>query len=125
MADEIKIRISLNVTNGDFLENYAPGQIDVDQAAIGRYGGVQIIGTTEEILDFGDVSTAGYLFLRNLDATNYLEYGPESAGSGAAMVILGKLKPGEPALLRLSPGVVMRAKANTAAVKLDIRLFEN
>lgn len=122
MADEIKIRLTMTVENGTFKTTISPAQVDVDQSAIGCGGYVQSIGTSEEVVNFGDVALAGYAFLQNVDATNWVEYGPENAG---AMVSFGKLKPGEIAVLRIKPGVVMRAKANAAAVKLDVRLFED
>lgn len=122
MDNAIQIVLVVNVANGAFRDMFSPGQINVDQAAVGRGGYVQSIGTSEEIVQFGDVVTAGYLVLRNLDETNWVEYGPESGG---AMVSFGKLKPGEVAVLRLKPGVVMRAKADSGAVKLDVRLYED
>ena len=123
MANEINITLSVQVTNGFFKHAFNPGQIQVDQAAPGRGGHAQEIGTDEETVDFGDVSTEGYLILRNLDDTNFVEYGPQ-VGTGD-MEILGKLEAGEVALLRLSPGVVLRAKADTAAVLLDVCLLED
>lgn len=122
MASEISISLVVQVTNAPFRETFSPGNLLVDQAAIGRGGYVQNVGTSEEVINFGDVAANGYCILQNLDAVNYVTYGPESGG---AMVVLGKLKPGEVALLRIAPTVVMRAQADTAAVKLDVRLYEN
>ena len=122
MANEIILGFTAQIVNGAFRDSFQPGQLQVDQANIGRGGYTQSVGTSEEVVDFGDISTNGYMILRNLDDTNYVLYGPESAG---AMVVLGKLKPGEVAILRVAPTVVMRAKADTAAVLLDVRLYED
>lgn len=122
MANEITISLATQVVNGFFRDMFQPGTIQVDQAAIGKGGYVQTIGTTEEAVSFGDVTTNGYMILRNLDTDNYVTYGPESAG---AMVVFGKLKAGEIAILRVAPTVVMRAKADTAPVQLDVRIFED
>ena len=122
MADEIRISFSLSVQNGNFRDSYNPGSLSIDQATIGRGGYVQSIGTSEEVVVFGDVVTAGLLVLRNLDEVNYITYGPELTG---AMVELGKLNPGDVAFLRLKPAVVMRAKAHTLACKLEVRLYED
>ena len=116
MADEI-FRFSLLVLNGNFRDQVNPGQITVDQSVQGRGGYAQEIGTAEEPLDFGDVAigtinTEGYLFLQNLDVTNYITYGPQ-VGTGS-MEAMGKLKPGEIAWLRLEPGTVVMAQANVA-----------
>ena len=121
MASEIQISISARVANGAFNDQFTDQAI-VDQAAIGKGGYVQSIGTSEEVVVFGDVVTNGYCILKNLDTTHYVTYGPENSG---AMVVIGKLKPGEIAVLRIAPTVVLRAKADTAAVKLDVRLYED
>lgn len=123
MANEIILTVAAQVVNGSFRDTFQPGQLQIDQAAIGRGGYTQLIGyAAEEVVDFGDVSTNGLLILRNLDDTNYVTYGPEDSG---AMVVFGKLKPGEVAILRVAPTVVMRAQADTADVLLDVRLYED
>jgi hypothetical protein len=122
MANEIKISVSVEVANGFFKDSFNPGQIQVNQAAVGKGGAVQVIGTSEEVVYLGDVSANGYAILRNLDAANFLTFGPENGG---AMVVLGRLNAGEVALIRLNPAVVLRAKADTNPVKLDFRIYEN
>ncbi len=126
MANEIAIGISFTCNNGYMRDQYSPGQIQVTQANVGRAGHVQNVGTTEEVLDFGDINTNGYIILRNLSETNYVTYGPEESG---AMVVVGKLKPGEIAILRVAPTVVMRAQAeNTSSADyafLEVRLYED
>lgn len=123
MADDaISLLISMSVVNGNFRAQFKPPLVKIDQAASGRGGYTQIIGTTEEVVDFGDISTEGYIFLLNTDGTNFVEYGPEDTG---VMVSLGKLDPGEIAAFRMKPGVVLRAKADTASVKLDVLLLED
>jgi len=123
MANEINISLGVQVTNGFFKYQFQPGQIQIDQAAPGRGGHVQEIGTDEETIDFGDVETEGYWILRNLDPTNYVEYGPQ-IGTGSAELCC-KLKAGEPAFLRVKPGSVWRAKADTAALLLQSDLLED
>lgn len=128
MADEISITVHLSITNGHFVDEFAPGSISVDQTAIGKGGYVQSIGTAEEVVNFGDITTAGYMVLRNLDTYHYINYGPENAG---AMVVFGVLEPGEVAVMRVSPGVIMRAQAIAGdtspahASLLDVRIYEN
>ena len=80
------------------------------------------VGTSEEDLSVGDVGTVGWLFLRNLDSSNYVVFGPKSGG---AMVAFGRLKAGEVAALRVSSGVTLRWQANTAAVKVQVILLED
>ncbi len=121
MANEISLLISADVRNGSFRDSFKPAVQKIDQAAIGKGGGVQIIGTSEEVIVFGDVATEGLMMLTNTDAANFVEYGPESA---AAMVPCCTLLAGESAVMRLKSGVVWRAQADTASVKLDVTVWE-
>ena len=121
MAGTINTTINVNVQNDEFSYNHSSNE-SIVQTGIGRYGHVQTIGTSEEVLDFGDVGTEGYCYLKNLDDENFVSYGPESTG---AMVAGCRLGPGEEAWLRLEPSVVWRAQADTAAVQLQVDLFED
>jgi hypothetical protein len=95
---------------------------EITQAAQGAHSPVVSVETVEEDLPIGDITTLGWLYLRNLDTTNYVTYGPKSGG---AMVAFGRIKPGEPALMRLEPGITLRWVANTAAVKIQVKLFQD
>jgi len=124
MANEIVLQFGAQVANGFFKHTFQPGSIQVDQAAIGRAGHAQLIGfAAAEIVDFGDISTNGYCILRNLDTTNYVTWGPDTGA--AAIKVCGKLKPGEIAVFRVAPTIVMYAQADTAGVLLDVTLLED
>ena len=60
--------------------------------------------------------------MRNLDATNYVQYGPKSSGS---MVAVGRIEAGEIHAFRLEPGITLRWVANTSAVLVDLRIYED
>lgn len=122
MANEITITLSASCANGYFKSAFQPGSIQLNQTAIGGHGPVVSVGTSEEALTFGDISTLGYMALRNLDTTNYVDIGPESGG---AMVPMVRLKAGNVAIMRLKPGITVRAQANTAAVKLQVWALED
>lgn len=123
MSNEIQASLVVTVANGAFKDQFAPGSLAIDQAAIGAGGYTQKIGfAADEVVNFGDISVNGWCRLRNLDAAHYVVYGPESGG---AMVAFGKLKPGEFAWLRIAPTVVMRAQADTAEVLLDVRIYQD
>jgi hypothetical protein len=119
---EITITASGVVSNGNFRSSFAPGTISVTQNAIGGHMPIIAVGTSEEVLSFGDIGTLGYVAFRNLDATNYVEIGPEASG---ALVSFIKLKAGNVAIMRLTPGITVRAKANTASVKLQMWALED
>jgi hypothetical protein len=79
----------------------------------------QNVGTSAEALDIGDITTPGYLAIKNLDATNYVTV---RMGSTGADVV--KLKAGEFALFRLAstnPFVL----ANTSACQILYCLVED
>lgn len=117
MADEIRGTISLNVDNGNFA--YAKNEtFTLDQATVGGANpGTVDVGTSEEAISFGDITNLGWVFMKNLDTTNYVEWGPESGG---ALVVVGRLEAGESALFRLSPAITLRMQANTATCKVLI-----
>lgn len=123
MADEITLNARLRCTNGSLKIDVNPGQLSIDQSTLGGGGpGTVEIGTSEEDISFGDISTLGLCHITNLDTTNYVQLGPKSAGS---MVAGMRLNPGESYVLRLEPGVTYRAIANTAACKVSIICLEN
>lgn len=122
MANEITLNINAKVVNGNFVDSFnLNGTTQLDQAASGADGGVVSVTTSETTISLSRLGTEGYLFLRNLDATNYIEFGPDATG----MVALGKLKPGEAAVLRLKPGVTLKAQANTATCKMLVKCWED
>ena len=122
MANEIQTTLNVAVVNGNFRQTFAPGTIQITQTAQGAHSPVVSVGTSEEDLSVGDISTLGVLCLRNLDSANYVQWGPKSGG---AMVAVGRLKAGEVAYIRLEPGITLRWIANTAAVKVQVMLLEN
>lgn len=78
--------------------------------------GRQTIGTTEEQIDKGDVATIGYVYIRNMDATNYVEIGVVTAQYSI------KLPAGKDCWF-YSNGNTLYAKANTAAVDISYTIF--
>lgn len=122
MANELTITCKGTLVNSGHKETFDVSNLKVTQAAIGAHCPVVSVGTSEEDLSVGDVTTLGWLFLKNLDPTNYVTWGPKSAG---AMVALGRIEPGECACLRLEPGITICWAANTAAVKVKVQLLQD
>lgn len=118
MANEITITVSLQCVNG----NFNPGTItytkQITQNAIGAHSPVQICSTSIEAIATGDLSTYGIMYLRNLDATNFVTY-----GSTANLEF--KLKPGEAALHRVTPAASLGIKADTGACKVQFLWLED
>lgn len=123
MADEIKIRLSVTVENGLFKDEIRLGQLEVDQSAQEYDANITVVGqAAEEDLSFVDITTLGYMYLRNLDSTNFITYGPKSGG---VMIDFGRIDAGEIAFLRLEPGITFRWQADTADVKVLWKLYGN
>lgn len=122
MANELTINLTAQLVNGLHKELIQPGQLQVTQNTQLAHCPVVVVGTSEEDFDDGDVTTLGWLFMQNLDSTNYVTYGPKSAG---VMVAFGRIKPGEVAAFRLEPGVIMRWIANTSSVKVKVWLLND
>lgn len=121
MANEITISSRMTVLNGTLKFDYPTGNIRVDQAAVGGpTPGYVTIGTTEESIAFAELGTLGFLMMRNLDSTNYVQWG------FATTVYGGRMRAGEPAgPFRLEPGTTLYLKANTAACKVLVYALEN
>lgn len=80
----------------------------------------QNIGTAEEAINLGEATSPGWAIFINRDATNFISL---KVGTGGA--IFAKLKPGEPALLRLGSGAqVPYAIADTAACQLEYLILD-
>ena len=125
MANEITVSVSLKCVNGDFRFERRINSVSVTQAAIGGNGGVQEIGfAAHEALALGDVGTEGWLIVRNIDDTNFVDLGVDVAAAFEPFI---RLEPGEPALFRLSKdaGATPYAQADTAAVKVEFMLLED
>lgn len=91
----------------------------IDQAGVDHQAGTQSVGTTEESIGWSsDIGDEGYVFLRNLDATNYVQFGFSTGVYGI------RLRAGEFGIFRLEPGATLYAKANTAAVNVQYIVYE-
>jgi len=120
MADEITVKPYLKLLKGNHSEIIAPTAYTVTQAGIGSWKSVQNIGTSEEsITSFGDVTTEGWCYIRNLDTTNYVSWGP------ATTVYVGRLEAGETACFRMEPSADLFLKADTAACEVEVFVAED
>ena len=114
MANEISVSASIEVNNGNFRISFSSGAVRVDQTtATGGNPGVVEIGTSEETVSFGDV-TPGLVWMRNLDATNFVTWGNTTGN------LAQKLAPGGvPTLVEINSGSLIM-QADTAACNVQI-----
>ena len=121
MANEITLTAKLSVTNGNFTDERNANRISITQSSLGAQGGVQNIGTSHEAISLGDVSTEGYVWMRNLDDTNFVQVGLDG---GASLTPVIRMNAGESCVFRLDAAATLYAEADTAACDLDILILE-
>ena len=122
MADEFSYGTRFVCENGSFKHTIEHGTLRDTQATQGHNGGIVSVGSgAEEDLTVGDVATPGWVVMRNLDATNYVTYGPKSGG---VMVEAIRLSPGESHTFKSAPSVTWRAIADTASCRVLVKVWE-
>jgi hypothetical protein len=120
MANEISVTLRVAITNGNMSEVIQPNALSITQNAMGGpTPGYQTIGTTEETISLSELGTIGVCYIRNNDATNFVDFGV------ATTSYMIRLKAGEFAWIRLKPGSTIYAKADTAACKVTFKAFED
>jgi hypothetical protein len=126
MADEFTVQATLKISKGFEQDSKTTGNITISQTGDGSIGGSPSIGTTAEAIDVGDLTTLGLAWFRNLEAVggNFVQIGQDVGGGGFEEFC--KLLPGEPALMRLDLAAtgVLQAKADTAAVQIQYKIYE-
>jgi len=117
MSDELRIGIVFSFSKGGASVNKSEHfEVDVTGDAFAHE--VQSVGTTEEELAQGaDLGSPGYVFIKNMDATNYVEIGSTTG------VYDLKLQAGECAVYRHNSNTLY-AKANTSAVLVEYVIIE-
>jgi len=123
MAGTFTVTGKISLVNGDQKVTIRePGTDTFTQTGQGVHQPAWIVGTSEEALTVGDISTLGRIYFKNLDSTNYVDIGPDSGGS---MVGCIRLKPGEEHWFRSKPGITWKGQANTAACKVEVKICED
>jgi hypothetical protein len=121
MANELTVSVSLSFSKGRVTASISKAGLQVNVSGTNYTRLIQNVGTSQEQLLFGDVSTPGYCVLINRDPTNYIEVRP---ATGVADLI--QLDPNDGvALFKFAadctaPFVI----ANTAGCELEILLIE-
>lgn len=120
MANEITITFTKSVAKGTTNVQVATETVkwNLDGTRADRH--LQTVGTTEELLDSGAITTAGVVRLKNLDSTNYVQFGNVVSGT---FYPIGILRPGKIAFFELT-SLALYLKANTAACDIEIAQTE-
>lgn len=123
MAQEITVTGSLSITNGSLKSSMAPTSIKPNQTTQLAQCGAVSCPTADTVFDLTGITanSTRWVMIQNLDPTNYVEFGPTSGGAIIPMI---KLLAGEFCLFPMSPSVVLRSRANTAAVKVRFEMYD-
>lgn len=121
MANEITITSGLQIIKGSLRSIIGPTSVTADLTGSRLIRNVQAVGTTHEALVVGDLASAGYCTITNLDTTNYAELGVDVSGTFYGVVRVDAGKVAGP--FKLS-SLTRHVRANTAAVNLDITIAE-
>lgn len=115
MANEIYKTATVRANkNGARIE--FSGTKNIDMSGDDLVSATQVIGTSSETLDLGDVTGApGVLVVKNLDTTNFVELG----GDSGLTVFKIKIIAGDFAVIQPTSGTIY-AKADTADVRVQI-----
>lgn len=121
MAGEIQLRVQLAFAKGGVAASADSLPVSINMTG-GTYAQFeQTVSTIQEPLLLGDVDSRNALiWIKNLDATNFVEYRPD-AGTGAPAVII---RAGQVATWRF-PGSVNApyVKADTSAVRIAVLII--
>jgi len=121
MADEITIIAGISVAKSNLSATIPTTSSTVDLSGTKFIRNCQAVGTTYEAVSVGDLSSAGWCMIKNLDTTNYVEFGVEVS---AAFYPFVKILPGETAGPFKLATLSAFARANTASVVADIFITE-
>jgi hypothetical protein len=121
MADELMIQTRILFEKGDVKVSQGPTTLVLDVAGTDAIRATQEIGfAAAEAINKGEITTPGYMWVRNLDPTNFVEIGYDDTGFKNVV----KLKAGEEALFRLAQ-TTPQAQADTAAVRIEYIIIED
>jgi hypothetical protein len=123
VANEIRPTFGLTYSNGGLADTIASATTNVTQTTLAYHSSTVFVGTSEEDLSVGDITAANgcWVYIKNLDASNFVKYGPKSGG---AMVEFGRLRAGMFAFFFLAEAAVLRWIADTAQCKVLVKLYE-
>lgn len=123
MANEITITYAMSrkhATNAIDTHDVPMVRKTFTQTGAGQYDVKPSIGTTEETITFTDITTNGWCAMVNLDTTNYVEWGFSTGVYGGRLRALESAGP-----FRVNAGATLYLKANTAACRVRVIMYED
>lgn len=140
MSSEANVRVSLTVRSGNLQYQNSPTAFSADLVTPkGPTPGSVLVSTDGTDIDLSQLVEPGLAHIRNIDPTNYVEYGVWDPAL-QRLYVLGEILPGEGYVLRLSrnlgeqyegtgtgttaPTSSLRFKANRAPCVVLVEAFE-
>lgn len=102
--------------------NYPTRTITITQSGNVVWSDTVTINTSATTITPGSVATLGVMIVENLDAANFIKVAVDDGGTPKYW---GKVKAGEAYPIRLLPGTTVKMIADTAAVKVQIQIYED
>lgn len=126
MADEARVQVSVQVNDTNTNKSYQSDNTAYNEditTPTGPSPGTVSATTAGVSVTFTGLSTPGLCVLKNMDGTNYVEYG---IWDGVTFHELGELPPdNKPQVIKLSRNMTgFRLKANTATCLVLVEAFE-
>ena len=118
MANELTLTATLKFDKSTKSVDVGKTGLQLDVAGGDHITKTQSVGTSQEAIVIGEITTPGYIFVRNLDSTNYVEI--RDGSSGADVV---KVRAGGIALFELATATPF-AIANTASCEIEYTIIE-
>lgn len=118
MASELALSASMSYQKGADSASTGKSGVKLTVAGTEYVEVIQTVGTTEEALLLGDCATLGYIFIENLDPTNFVSIRHATGTSNVIKIVAGGF-----ALFQFestAPFVI----ANTAPVRIRFLLLE-
>lgn len=120
MANEITVSASLTASKDNASITVSASKT-FDMSNNDMVQATQNVGTTAEALALGDLSLpAAYLYVRNMDPTNFVVLSLNSDGSTP----FSKIRPGHFAIFPTPESGTIYAKADTAACRVAVAACE-
>lgn len=117
MAEEITGVIQIRCVKDSFDSGQQQVSLALTQNVQGAASGTVTVATTNTQVPVTGLTTYGFLYMRNIDGTNFVTL-------GTTVGYEFKMKAGEPFFGRVTPGTAIWLKADTAACKVQY-LFLN
>jgi len=129
MANEIRVVTKLTLVKDAFSYFWNPGymlfgdeiQRDLTGSAFAD-AGIKTVTTSGTNFTLSNVTTPGYVALRNTDTTNFVDIGYDDGGTLRDLI---RLNAGDVALFRMEPTRTLRGQADTASVIVAYLILEN